>query len=52
MRRDILIVVFALLTATTGPLALHFYNKASSLESDVAAMQRRLATCTSAAISQ
>jgi hypothetical protein len=51
MRRDILLLLFAALTATTGPMALHFYNKATSLEADVEAMQSRLRACWSEPVS-
>jgi hypothetical protein len=45
MRQDIVILLFAVLATTTGPAALHFYNKSTSLEADVAAMQSRLSAC-------
>jgi hypothetical protein len=50
MRRDILILLFAALAATTGPAALHFYNKSTSLQEDVGAMQSRLRACSAEAL--
>ena len=46
MRRELLILFFAVLTAITGPLALHFYNKSSGLEDDLRQVQARMRACT------
>jgi hypothetical protein len=42
MRRDILILILAAATTVLAPTALHFYNKARTLEDDLAALQTRL----------
>jgi hypothetical protein len=46
MRRDVLMLLFAALAAISAPLALHFYNKARTLEADLGLMQGRLQSCT------
>jgi hypothetical protein len=46
MRRDALMLLFAALAAVSTPLALHFYNKARTLEVDVGLMQDRVQSCT------